>query len=129
VYADVFDIEGLVSSPYGPGRKADILEVIDCYAKDYANLRTYSDEYPAPDALRALTKQGETERPPYAGVRGSTEGSDWILHCARRKDPRPHIGAKSVNRWRVDFLRDFAQRMVRCERPHVQSRSTKESVR
>jgi hypothetical protein len=28
LYADVLDIEGLVSSPYGPGRKEDILKVI-----------------------------------------------------------------------------------------------------
>ena len=89
VYADVLDIEGIVSSPYGPGRKEHILEVIDCYERDYANLKTYSDQYPTPDALRAITKQGETERAPYAGVRRSTEGSQWIVECARRDDPRP----------------------------------------
>ena len=89
VYADVLDIEGLISSPYGPGRKEHILEVIDCYDKDYKNLRTYSDEYPSADALRSLTKQGETETAPYAGFRDSTEGSRWIVECARRNDPRP----------------------------------------
>ncbi len=89
VYADVLDIEGLISSPYGPGRKQHILEVIDCYEKDYANLKTYCDKYPPPDALRALTKQGETEVAPYAGVRRATEGSDWIVTCARRDDPWP----------------------------------------
>jgi hypothetical protein len=89
VYADCFDIEGIVSSPYGPGRKEDILKVIDCYAKDYANLKTYSDKYPTPDKLRTITKQGETERAPYAGVRLSTEGSLWLAQCARRDDPRP----------------------------------------
>jgi len=89
VYADCFDIEGLVSSPYGPGRKEDILKVINCYERDYENLRTYSDHYPMPDALRAMTKQGETEMAPYGGVRRSTEGSEWIVQCARRDDPRP----------------------------------------
>lgn len=89
VYADLFDIEGLISSPYGPGRKKHILEVIDHYEDDYANLRTYSDKYPTPDALRALTKQGETEVAPYSGIRDSTEGSQWIVSCARRDDPRP----------------------------------------
>ncbi|HRY50548.1 MAG TPA: DUF1593 domain-containing protein [Candidatus Paceibacterota bacterium] len=88
VYADVFDIEGLVSSPYGPGRKEQILEVIDCYETDYANLKTYSDRYPTPGALRAMSKQGETEVAPYAGMRQSTEGSEWIVQCARRDDPR-----------------------------------------
>jgi hypothetical protein len=89
VYADCFDIEGLISSPYGPGRKEDILKVINCYALDYENLRTYSDNYPRPDVLRALTKQGETELAPYAGVRRTTEGSECIVQCARRDDRRP----------------------------------------
>lgn len=89
VYADCFDIEGLVSSPYGPGRKEHIFEVIDCYEKDYVNLKTYSDRYPTPDALRAIAKQGETERAPYVGVRQATEGSQWIIRCAGREDPRP----------------------------------------
>ena len=52
VYADCFDVEGLDSSPYGPGRKEHILQVIDHYERDYANLRTYSDRYPTPAALR-----------------------------------------------------------------------------
>jgi len=88
VYADVLDIEGIISSPYGPGRKKHILQVIDCYEKDYVNLKTYSDQYPTPDELRAIAKQGETERAPYAAVRRSTEGSRWIVECARRDDPR-----------------------------------------
>ena len=89
VYADVLDIEGLVSSPYGPGRKEHILEVIDRYAKDYAHLKTFSDRYADPVKLRAITKQGETEVAPYAGVCRSTEGSDWIVKSARRDDTRP----------------------------------------
>ena len=89
VYADVLDIEGVVSSPFDAGRTKDILEVIDCYEKDYASLKSHSDRYPAPAALRAMTKQGEKEVAPYAGVRRSTEGSEWIVKCARRDDPRP----------------------------------------
>lgn len=89
LYADVLDLEGLVSSPFGPGRLKHILEVIDCYERDYPNLRTHSDRYPTPAALRALSKQGETEVAPYAGVRAATGGSDWIIACARRDDPRP----------------------------------------
>ena len=89
VYADRLDLEGLISSPFGAGRKEHILEVIYCYAKDYPNLKTYSDLYPTPEALRAITKQGEKDVAPYAGVRRSTEGSEWIVKCARRNDPRP----------------------------------------
>ena len=89
VYADCFDVEGLVSSPYGPGRKEHILDVIGHYERDYPNLKTYSDSYPAPDALRAITKEGALESPGWAGVGEPTEGSDWIVQCARRRDPRP----------------------------------------
>jgi hypothetical protein len=89
VYADCFDIEGIVSSPYGPGRKEHILRVIDCYEKDFPLLRTHSPEYPGPDALRALSKQGAIESAGYDGFDSPTEGSDWIVRCARRKDPRP----------------------------------------
>lgn len=89
LYADVLDLEGLVSSPFGPGRKEHILEVIACYERDFPGLRRHSDRYPTPEALRAITKQGETEVAPYAGVRRATEGSEWIIACARRDDPRP----------------------------------------
>ncbi|MEP7343553.1 MAG: DUF1593 domain-containing protein [Acidobacteriota bacterium] len=88
-YADSFDIEGLISSPYGPGRKEHILEVIDRYERDYANLKTYSPRYPTPKALRAITKQGALESPGFAGVGTPTEGSEWIVRCARRRDARP----------------------------------------
>jgi len=91
LYADSFDIEGLISSSGigGLGRKKDIFDVIDCYEKDYDNLKKHSDKYPTPDALRAITKQGATEFPPYAGVHSPTEGSELIIACARRDEPRP----------------------------------------
>lgn len=89
VYADLLEIEGIVSSPYGPGRKEHILTVLDHYATDYPLLRTWSDRYPSPDTLRARAKQGETEVAPYAGVRRPTEGSAWIIARAREPDPRP----------------------------------------
>jgi hypothetical protein len=89
LYADTLELEGLIASPYGPGRKHHILEVIGCYERDYPNLKTHSDRYPTPAALRAITKQGATEVAPYAGIRAATEGSTWIIQCARRDDPRP----------------------------------------
>ena len=89
VYADVLDIEGLIASPYGAGRATDIHAVIDAYEKDYPNLRSYSKDYPAPAVLRSITRQGELQRAPYSGVREATEGSRWIVECARRQDARP----------------------------------------
>ena len=89
VYADAFDLEGLVSSPYGPGRKEHILQVIAHYERDYANLKTHSARYPTPAALRAMTKEGALDSPGPEGVGAATEGSEWIVRCGRRTDARP----------------------------------------
>lgn len=89
LYADVLEIQGLISSPYGPGRREHILEVIDRYENDYPALKTHSAKYPAPDSLRAISKQGAIDSPGFSGVGKPTEGSEWIVRCARRSDPRP----------------------------------------
>ena len=89
LYADTLDIKGLISSPFGPGRKADILRVIDLYEKDYPNLSSYSDKYPSADSLRKITKQGAIDIAGYSGFGNPTEGSEWIVKCARRQDSRP----------------------------------------
>jgi hypothetical protein len=89
LYADTLEIDGLISSPFEREGKDRILEVIDAYERDFSNLRTYSERYPEPDALRAITKQGGVHPAPYSGLRGTTEGSEWIVRCARREDPRP----------------------------------------
>ena len=87
--ADDLDLEGLISSPYGPGRREHILEVIERYERDYPALRLRSPRYPEPAALCAMAKQGALESPGPAGVGAATEGSDWIVRCARRPDQRP----------------------------------------
>jgi hypothetical protein len=89
VSADQFDLEGLISSPYGPGRKQHILEVLAHYERDVANLQTYSSGYLTPPALRAMSQQGALEGAGWSGFAGATEGSDWIIRCARQPDPRP----------------------------------------
>lgn len=89
LYADVLEIEGLISSPYGPGRKKHIIEVIDYYERDFVNLQQSSDAYPEPAVLRAITKQGAIERVGYSGVGVSSEGSKWIIDRALADDPRP----------------------------------------
>jgi hypothetical protein len=87
LYSDRFDVEGLISSPYGPGRAEHIRQVIEKYAVDYPNLKTYSD-YPSPQELRRVTKQGAIDSGAPATGR-ATEGSNWIVSAARRNDPRP----------------------------------------
>ncbi|MDP8243690.1 MAG: DUF1593 domain-containing protein [Candidatus Hinthialibacter antarcticus] len=88
-YADLFDLEGLVSSPPHAGRTADYLKVIDLYESDFASFKAASPKFPTPETLRDLCKQGATEPAPAAGFRQPTDGSKWIIECARRNDPRP----------------------------------------
>jgi hypothetical protein len=89
LYSDLFDTEGIISSPPHKGRKKDILKVIDQYEKDYPNLKTHSDKYPPPDYLRSISKQGAINPAPEKGYRSPTKGSKWIIHCAKKKDSRP----------------------------------------
>jgi hypothetical protein len=89
MYSDLFQIEGLISSPFGKGRKKDILYMIDLYEKDFAKLKKHNSKLTNPDALRLVCKQGEIASAPYVGFRKSTEGSDWIIQCANKKSEQP----------------------------------------
>ncbi|MCO5350821.1 MAG: DUF1593 domain-containing protein [Bryobacteraceae bacterium] len=89
LYADVLDLEGILSSPYGPGRLHHILHVIDHYQQDFPRLHARFPRYPTPDTLRALCHQGATEDPGPTGTARPTPGSQWLIQCARRPDPRP----------------------------------------
>lgn len=89
LYSDLFDTEGLISSPWGDGTVDDIFQVIDQYELDYPNLSSFSSKYPTPEYLRSITKQGVIDFAPYKGYRKTTEGSDWIVQCAKKEDPRP----------------------------------------
>jgi Cellulose-binding Sde182, nucleoside hydrolase-like domain len=89
LYADAIDLEGLISSPFSQGDAREVLRVIDCYERDYPKLRSHSDRYPDPAALRAVTKQGALQRPGPDGFGAATEGSAWIVARARLNDPRP----------------------------------------
>jgi len=91
VYADYFDLEGLIASPWGAARDRvqNIHKIIDVYAKDYPNLKTYSSAYPTPERLHTITKQGGTDSADLRGWGKSTEGSNWIIQFAHRDDPRP----------------------------------------
>ena len=89
LYSDMFDTEGLISSAWGAGRASHILEVIDQYEKDYKNLKKHSDNYPTPEYLRSVTRQGAIDIAPYKGYTTSNPGSELIIECARKQDDRP----------------------------------------
>ena len=112
MYSNEFDIEGLVSSPsFGEGNKEEILRMIDMYEKDLPALRRGlkteqkklrsgsndnsssivmpGSKYPSADYLRSITKQGRRGGCSLKGWDSPTEGSEWIIQCARRADSRP----------------------------------------
>ena len=72
MYSDMFDIEGLVSSPsYGEGNKAEILRMIGLYEKDLPKLQKHQNGFPPPDYLRSVTKQG----------RHGSRSLHWLYNC------------------------------------------------
>ncbi len=89
MYADVLDIEGLISSPPHGGRARHIRECLDAYSKDHAKLAQRSSRFPPPDSLRRMVKQGAIDPSPKRGFSDATEGSRWIVQCAKRSDDRP----------------------------------------
>lgn len=90
MYSDLFKTEGLISSPsYGSGHKSEILRMIDLYEKDLPKLKKHSDDFPSPEYLRSISKQGRIGAAPYCGYSTATEGSDWIIRCARKKSEQP----------------------------------------
>ena len=74
---------------FGDGRKEHILEAIDAYEIDYPKLVAHNKEYPTPNFLRSISKQGALADPGPVGYSIPTEGSEWIVNCARKDDPRP----------------------------------------
>ncbi len=90
MYSHLFETEGLVSSPsYGNGTKKSILDMIDLYEKDLPKLKQHQKGYPSPNALRMVCKQGRHGAAPYSGYSMATEGSEWIIKCAKKKSKQP----------------------------------------
>ena len=90
MYSEMFDLEGLVSSPsFGDGNASEIYRMIDVYEKDLPKLKKHVKGLMKPKALRKLVKQGRTDELPPRGYGEPTEGSEWIVKQARKNDPRP----------------------------------------
>ena len=89
MYSDLFQVEGLISSPFGGGRKHHLLDMIDLYEEDFAQLRRNNPQLTSPDVLRSVCKQGAIESAPYKGYASPSEGSEWIIKCAKRNSSQP----------------------------------------
>jgi len=89
MYSDRFKTEGLISSPsYGKGTKQQILDAINLYEKDLPKLKKHSN-FPTPNSLRSITKQGRQGAAPFAGNSTPTEGSNWIIKSAKKNSSQP----------------------------------------
>lgn len=90
MYCNEFDIEGLVSSPsYGTGNKEEIIRMIGLYEKQLPLLQKHDSHWASPSYLRSVTKQGRKGPTPYLGYSTPTEGSRWIVECARKQSDSP----------------------------------------
>lgn len=90
MYTDCFQLEGIVSSPsFGSGSKEEILRMIDLFELDYPKLKRRIKGLMTPKKLRSITKQGRKGAAPYCGFTQPTEGSEWIIKCARKKSSQP----------------------------------------
>jgi hypothetical protein len=94
VYANQFDIEGLVASTSTWMRnriRPDVITtLVDAYAKVHPNLSRHAAGYPSPDALRAVIASGQPGFGMQAvGADKMSAGADLILRAADRNDPRP----------------------------------------
>ena len=99
LYANEFDIEGLVaSSNLGHGQRVRpelIRQVVDAYGKVRPNLLLHDARYPPAERLRDGIKAGQPVAGPKVPVAESvgegkdTEASDWIIRVVDRPDPRP----------------------------------------
>ena len=93
MYSDLFELEGLVSSPsFGNGSKEEIVRMIDLYSKDYPQLKKHNAALMSPETLKALCKQGRRGLMPYKGYGdpNDPQGESWggsfepIRHSSRR---------------------------------------------
>lgn len=88
MYADRFQTEGLIASPFGEGRKEHIMKVIDLYEKDLPKLIGHGD-FPTAASLRAVVKQGAFDKLSAPGWSHPSEGSQWIITKAKEQNDQP----------------------------------------
>ncbi len=97
VYTNEFDIEGFISSAAGvPGELGrdiiypeEIEKIIYGYGQVFPNLIKHDKNYPAQEKLLSVVKSGNPQRGwNHVGEGKDTEGSEWIIRMADKKDKR-----------------------------------------
>ena len=89
IYANLFQIEGLVSTAFKGGSVANIQAMLDLYEQDREKLAKQDNGFPLTERLRSITKQGARNAAPYQGFSTPTEGSNWIIGTAKKSSESP----------------------------------------
>ena len=94
VYANQFDVEGLVATTSIHQQKKTaawrIREIVDDYAKVRDNLELHEVGFPTADALRAVVVEGRPDYGMHAVGKGmDSPGSELLIKAVDRNDARP----------------------------------------
>lgn len=92
LYANEFEIEGLVATAYGKhGAHPEYLEtLVHAYGEVLPNLRLHDPEYPSAEQLHSVVRCGSMEcGMEHMGEGCDTDGSERIIEAADREDDRP----------------------------------------
>jgi hypothetical protein len=122
IYANEFDIEGLVASASGtPGElktavvRPDLIrEIVTAYGKVRTNLARHKDGWPTIDDLLPRIKSGNPQRGiAHVGAKHDTEGSRWIVERVNAGTPQQPL---NISIWGGQT--DLAQALWRVRHDH-----------
>jgi len=93
LYSCDFEVEGLCTG-LGHDRdhqtRPDLLhKAVDAYGQVLPDLRLHRPDFPAPEQLKCLIKDGFNGDPHTVGPGRDSEASDWIIRVLDQPDPRP----------------------------------------
>lgn len=93
-YSNQLDVEGIIAttSCWQRDKIADwrIHDIIDAYGQVKSNFEIHEKGYPSYEYMKSIVKKGI----PKFGLTGvgegnDSEGSEWLIQCLRKDDPRP----------------------------------------
>jgi len=93
LYSCDFRVEGITTGfgfgHYRQTRPDLVRRAIQAYAKVYPNLLEHRSDYPSPQYLLSVLKDGHNGDPHTVGPGMDSEASEWIIRVLEKDDPRP----------------------------------------
>jgi len=128
LYSDMFDVKAMcATSRMGNGQdtRPDIIQrQIDAYRKVYPNLMLHSGNYPSPDDLASIVKNGQGDQFHF-GKDYDTEASDFIIKVIDKAEKTVHVviwgGQRELVQalWKVKNTRNKEQVIAFCKKMQV----------